>query len=373
MKRKHDILVLIFILLLFCNGEHLFAQTNGFRLAQKITSDLNSGIQYWRAGNDQAYQVAVPITFIYPVSDRLRFDVSSSPSFSGLKAAKSSRLNGMSDTRLRGSYVLGENAFMFTFGANLPSGKNLLSGEELTVANVLSIHALNFQTPLLGQGLDASAGFIMARPLAGFVLGLGAGYLMRGQFKPFADFDLKYNPGDEVSFSLGLDRSLNRQDKLMLDLGYTIYTEDTSNDTKVYQAGNKFTAQAMAYFPGEVWTFVVSALERYRGKNKIGSDNLTPERLNSNGNEFELTGMVILAMNRRTSFGGILEGKFYSNNAYGFGGANVGGVGVSYGLKLSHSIQLDAGFRYYMGRYNASLKNVNLLGIKLLTGLKIYL
>ncbi len=373
MNRKYYIFIIIFLFFFSLKNEKLLGQTSGFRLARKITSDLNSGIQYWRAGNDQAYQVAVPITFIYPVSDRLRFDISNSPSFSGIKAANNSQLNGLSDTRLRGSYVLGEDAFMFTFGVNLPSGKNMLSGEELTVANVLSIHALNFQTPLLGQGLDASAGFVMARPMGGFVFGLGAGYLMRGKFKPFSDFDLKYNPGDEVSFSLGLDRPLNREDKIMLDLGYTIYTEDTSNDTKVYQAGNKFTAQAMAYLPGEVWTFVVSALERYRGKNKIGSDKLTPERLNSNGNELELTGMVILAMNRRTSFGAVVEGKFYSNNAYGFGGANVGGIGVSYGLKLSHRIQLDAGFRYYMGVYNTTLKNVNLLGIKLLTGLKIYL
>lgn len=371
MKRKHNIL--IFIIVFSCMGANLFAQVGAYRLAHKITSDLNSGIQYWRAGNDQAYQIAVPITFIYPVSDRLRLDISNSPSFSGIKAAQNSQLNGLSDTRLRGSYVLGEDAFMFTFGVNLPSGKNLLSGEELTVANVLSIHALNFQTPLLGQGLDASAGLVMARPLGGYVLGLGAGYLMRGQFKPFSDFDLKYNPGDEVSISFGVDRPLNRQDKLMLDMSYTIYTEDTSNDTKVYKAGNKFTVQAMAYFPGDVWTFIANMLNRYRGKNKIGTDNLTPERLNSNGNEFELTGMVILALNRRTSVGGVVEGKFYSNNAYGFGGANVGGLGFSYGLKLSHRIQLDAGFRYYMGVYNTTLKNVNLLGIKLLTGLKIYL
>ncbi len=373
MKRKYNILFIIVILFFSWTSRYLSAQTANFSLAQKITSDLNSGIQYWRAGTDQAYQIAVPITFVCPVSDRLRFDISNSPSFSGLKAAKDSQLNGLSDTRLRGSYVLGENAFMFTFGVNLPSGKNLLSTEELTVANVLSIHALNFQTPLLGQGLDASAGFVMARPMGGFVLGLGAGYLMRGQFKPFSDFDLKYNPGDEVSFSVGLDRPLNREDKIMLDLGYTIYSEDTSNETKVFKAGNKFSIQAMAYFPGEVWTFLVSMLNRYKGKNKVGSNNLTPERLNSNSNEFELTGMVILAMNRRTSFGGVLEGKFYSNNAYGFGGANVGGVGVSYGLKLSQTIQLDAGFRYYMGTYNASQKNVNLLGIKLLTGLKIFL
>ena len=373
MNRKYDILIIIFLIFFSMKNERLLSQTGSFRLAQKITSNLNSGIQYWRAGNDQAYQFTVPITFIYPVSDRLRLDISNSPSFSGIKAAQSSQLNGLSDTRLRGSYVLGEDAFMFTFGVNLPSGKNLLSAEELTVANVLSIHALNFQTPLLGQGLDASAGFIMARPLGGFVFGLGAGYLMRGRFKPFSDFDLKYNPGDEVSFSLGLDRPLNREDKLILDMSYTIYTQDISNETKVFQAGNKFTAQAMAYFPGEVWTFVVSMLNRYKAKNKIGSDNLTPERLNSNSNEFELIAMIILALNRRTSFGGVVEGKFYSNNAYGFGGANVGGIGVSYGLKLSHSIQLDAGFRYYMGTYNTSVKNVNLLGIKLLTGIKIFL
>lgn len=373
MISKVYIRLFILVFFLFSGGENIFAQTGGFRLAQKIQSDFNSGIQYWKAGNDEVYQAAIPITFIYPVTDRLRIDITNSPAFSGIKTARIARLNGLSDTRLRGSYILGQDSFMFTFGVNLPSGKNLLTAEELSVANVLSIHAMDFQTPLLGQGLDASTGFVMAQPWGGFVLGLGAGYLMRGAFKPFSDYDLKYNPGDEVSFSIGLDRPLNRKDKLMFDLSYTFYTDDKSNETKVFKAGNKLTVQARAYFPGDILSFLVSMLNRYRGKNKIGTVNLVPERRNSNGNEFELLGMALLSLNRRTSLEGIVEGKIYSNNAFGFGGAQVAGAGIGYVLKLSHTIQFDVGFRYYMGSYSAVTKTVDLMGVKLLTGLKIYL
>ena len=360
-------------ILVFLIGSTLQAQTNVPDLQQNKIGSAGASFQFWHADRDQVRQLSVPVTFVFPVNERLRLDVATSPAFSGIETGGTANLGGPSDTRISGSYLLAEEKFLLTFGVNVPSGKSALKPEEFSVAGILALHALDFQVPILGQGVDVSGGFVMAQRLSGFVLGIGAGYLMRGSFKPVFDSGYEYNPADEISFSLGVDRPLSRRSKLMFDASYTLYGDDAANGTSVFKSGDRITLQALYYTSGELMTYVLSVRNRMQGKNELGSGTLIPERENSNGNELELNGIASLGLSRKTSLRGALEGKLYSDNAYKRGGATVGGIGGGLSKSIGSSLVFDADFRFYLGKLNVGTREVNLLGAKVFGGFKIYL
>ena len=329
--------------------------------------------QLWKADNDKVHQFAIPITFIYPVSEKLRLTMVTSPAASTYESYTTVKLNGFSDSRFSGTYLFGEDKFMATFGINIPSGKNTLNIDEFSVANVLALRALDFQVPILGQGLDISAGIVAAKRLGGFVVALGTGYLMRGPFEPIENAVAAYNPGDEITISLGIDRAVSRKNKLMFSANYTIYGEDTIEKTAVFKSGNKISLQGVAYFPGETMSFLFSAVNRIRRKNKVGSGDLIPERQNSNGNELEISATGYLKMNLQTTMRGVFEGKFYSNNAYNVAGASIGGFGAGLSTILTPSLSFDADLIIYAGTMNTGLEDINLTGLKIFLGVTVIL
>lgn len=360
-------------IILLLAGSMLRAQTSLPDLQQSKVGSAGANYQFWHADRDQVQQLSLPVTFVFPVNERLRLDVATSPAFSGIETGGTANLGGPSDTRISGSYLLGDEKFLLTFGVNVPSGKSSLKPEEFSVANILALHALDFQTPILGQGVDMSGGLVMAQRLSDFVFGIGAGYLMRGGFKPVFNSDYEYNPGDELSFSLGVDRPLTRRSKLMFDGSYTLYSEDVANGTAVFKSGNRITFQALYYTSGEFMTYVFSVRNRMQSKNEMGSGTLIPERENSNSNELELNGIASFALSSKASLRGALEGKLYSDNAYKRSGATVGGIGGGLSKSLGSSLVFDADFRFYLGKLNVGTREVNLLGGKVFGGFKIYL
>jgi len=342
-----------------------------------LSSAINSGMsfiaQYWKANNDEAHQFALPITFQYAPTDRLLLQMTSTPSFSGIKTGGTAQLGGLSDTRLNGSYELVEERVLLTFGLNLPSGKSALTAEEFSVASILAIHAMNFQVPILGQGFDASGGLVMVQRAAGFVIGSGIGYLMRGVYTPYVDVPFKYNPGDELTFSLGFDRPIGRDKGIMIDASYTLYGTDYANDVGVFKAGNRAIVQGLAYYQGELFGLIFKIRDRFQSPNKMGSGDLVLERKNSNGNEFELSTTGTLALNRKMRVHGVIESRIYSNNDYDIGGAIVSGLGGGFSRWLSESIKFNLDGRFYFGSMNVGTENVSLTGLVLSGGIKIVL
>jgi len=368
---KKNIWLIIFVQMIFAHLLWSQTETGGFE--RYISGSTQFGYQYWKAKDDQIQQFSIPLTFVFPVNENLKMDITTSPAFSSLVTKETFNLNGFSDTRVRGSYLFNNEKVLVTFGANIPSGKSALTQEEFSVASVLASHALDFHAPILGQGPDFSTGIIMVQEYADFIFGAGVGYLLRGKYKPFEDYEYDYDPGNEFAFSGGVDYFIGRQNKLMFDVSYTIFGNDIANDIMVFKSGNRLSVQAVAYFEKEFTSYILSLRNRIQGKNHIGSDELVPERQNSNGNELELTGIGLLSLNPNTTVRGLLEGKIYSNNAYDIGGATIGGVGAGLSRNLNTWLNVDAELRFYFGSIKAGSENVGLTGFQFLAGFKIYL
>jgi len=361
----------VFLLLLLVIGASE-AQTTFFERQQSRWLAPSVSLQYWNIEEESIHQVAIPLTFVVPLSDKWQANLSTSPAFSRFGSDPGISLDGLSDVRMSGSWLFGEDRFLATFGVNLPSGKHALKAEEFQVANILALHAFDFDVPILGQGLDATAGVVAAQRMGEWVLGVGVGYLMRGPFEPIENATAKYNPGDEVNVSVGIDKPLGRKNKLMMDANYTVYGTDTVSGSDVFQAGNRMMLQAMLYMPRTGLSWLFSARDRVRAKNKSGSGTLIPERQNSNGNELELAARALLPLTSMATLHGTLEGRIYSNNAYDIGGAIIAGVGGGYDRKLSAHLVFNSDLRFYFGSLDYG-EDVSVKGVRGTMGFKIVL
>ncbi len=361
----------LLLILLCAASSRLAAQPAMLQRAREGTATAGGVFQLWKVEEDQARQIALPVTFQYPVSEQMQLSMAMGPAFSTVESSGSANLNGFSDTRFSGSYLFRNEKLLATFGLNLPSGKSALTSEELMVANILALHAFDFTSPILGQGLDVSAGMVSAFPVSGMVAGLGAGFLLRGAFEPYENGGDRYNPGEEITLSASLDYPLGHRQKLMFDAGYTLYTADKVGGDKVFQAGNRLTLQAMAWFPGANAGLLLLLRDRIRAKNSFSSGtDLIPERQNSNGNEFEASATVTLPRGDYTTLRGVVEGRLYSNNAYEIGGATIGGFGAGLSKTFTPHVSLELDARLYFGSLKTEINSVNLTGLKTTGGLK---
>ena len=99
---KTNLNILLFVLLIFVHV--LWGQTYTPRLQGQMNTLAGLSFQTWKAQDDRVTQFALPVTFIYPVHDRMRIDVITSPAISTLSSGESFSLGGLSDTRVRGHY-----------------------------------------------------------------------------------------------------------------------------------------------------------------------------------------------------------------------------------------------------------------------------
>ncbi len=348
----------------------LQAQTGGPGLPDRPLLNGGPSCIYWQAGNDRAFQFVFPVSLYWPVNDRLTLDLTTSPSANKIHTSNPAALNGLSDSRLSAAYVLGDDRFLLTCGLNLPTGKSALTWEELNAATVLAMQPLDFVLPVLGQGPACHAGLVMAQRLGQVVVGIGAGFLYRGAYQPYTGSETEYDPGEEISASVAIDLPAGRKNKLMLDLVYTSYSKDHAGGVSAYKAGDRLTLQLGVYVPAEYVDFQLEVRNRRQAGNQVRSEDLVPERLNSNGNKLDILSLATMDFSRKIKLFAVLEGKIYADNDYDYGGATIGGVGGGFMIKTSPRINVRLDGRVYTGSLDTGSEKVNLTGIRLLTRLE---
>jgi len=241
-------------------------------------------------------------------------------------------------------------------GVSLPTGQSRLEGDQPTVAAALAMNALDFRVPTLGQGLDVKASAAFAQEFGSIVLGGGVGYLMKGSFQPYKESDLKYNPGDEITATLGADKNIEMGSnnlRLTGDFTLTLYGKDQVDGKEVFKSGNKMLIELRSLYHASSMDFLLYLRDRTKGKNDRGLGSLSTEALNSNGNQLEIGSISYFPMNQAVRLKALLESKIYSKNEYESNGALVLGVGTGLQYQLSSRMFLDSQFKFLKG----SLKN----------------
>lgn len=214
-------------------------------------------------------------------------------------------LSGVTDFRIKGFWRPGDRAFL-AVGVNLPVGKQTLrqgtfgaagrpqrsagrdllapkhdgtdagAHHEVEVAQALWSPLLGFRAKRMAQGfdLDLSAGTAFAlSPRA--TLGLGAGYLLKGEYDFIETEDgvIRFKPAGEVSGSIGLDLRPNEDLLFRLDVAARAFGDDEQSGLKVFHAATQIELDALLAGRSTGWNWLVRARDVVKGDDEILSDS----------------------------------------------------------------------------------------------------
>ena len=158
-------------------------------------------------------------------------------------------VTGLTDTQLRGSYVLGHDAVVFTAMVNLPTGAHNLSAADYAVLAAASSSFLAFPVNTYGSGLSVTAGAAGAFTSGPWNLGAAGSFRLSEQYAPFVDASgtFQYQSGPEVRLRAGADR-LVRSARLSLGLTFSTFSNDEyatgGGAAGVYRPGRRLIAEA---------------------------------------------------------------------------------------------------------------------------------
>jgi len=390
---KWKILIIGCAILIFLGS--LFAQEEIFPVAQRGYFSSGLGFQMWRIKGvyHSKNQLAFPLTVLLPFGEHFNLAIQHTPAFSWWFGEY--RMNGISDTWVRGNLVfLGEKA-MLNLGLGIPTGKTRLNIAQFDLARDLGRNIFRFRSPVYGQGPCARGGLAFAFQLTEkVVLGFGGQYLYRMGYHPIEfeygseigipekTWSKEYVPGDEVSGQVGFDFRIDENTKIMLDGIYTYYWKDFLDNEVVYRAGDKFTFNFALFhrsYQHYLWSHVTF---RQRAKNEVIRElSFQEQDKNSNGYQIEIDMIYKIMEIMRSELFILGEGRYYGQNgrrveeATGtskmeYGDEMVVGLGVGTNYRLSENSLLDFQMKYLMGNFKYETNNW-ILGLDTFLGLKI--
>jgi hypothetical protein len=217
-------------------------------------------------------QIAVPLAAMVPIG---RFSLDAGTYFARTVLRRSDdteiSVDGLTDTQVRGAYVLGDDAFVLTAMVNLPTGVSDLTATEYAVLSAASSSFLAFPVNGYGSGLSLTAGAGGAFRAGEWNLGLAGSLRISDDFTAFHDADgpFTYETGLEGRIRAGADRLIGSA-RVALGLTFSTFSTDqyaTGGGTVgVYRPGQRWIGEASvttaigpAILTGYAWDFFRTA------------------------------------------------------------------------------------------------------------------
>jgi hypothetical protein len=185
---------------------------------------------------------------------------------------------GPTDLKLRLTGPIIGNNLLVTAGANLPTGKVALNGDETSALQAIGAPAVRMPVGAFGTGTGFTLGLIKAFEGEDWAVALGASVEQRTEYSPIAlllssgKAETKVTPGTAAHLTLGLDRPLG-ESRLSLLLVGDVFSKDkvrlgsaAADGSNDYTLGPQVTATSRIDFGSARWresSFSVAA--RMRG------------------------------------------------------------------------------------------------------------
>jgi hypothetical protein len=220
-----------------------------FDIGARMAPQFNS-YSLGTPSNTKISEFALPLFVLVPVNQHLSFDVGTSFARSQVDQTASgktttSTISGLTDTQLRGNYVLGNDFVVLTAGVNLPTGKSTVTSEQQLAASLIGSDFLSFPISSMGTGFGGTGGVALARPVGDWNLGLGLSLRKSAQYDPY-DMSggpaLHYQPGNEYRARAGVDRAFGTG-RATLGVTYSTFGNDNLAGS-LYNTGNRWLSQA---------------------------------------------------------------------------------------------------------------------------------
>ena len=224
----------------------LAQQDNLVSLPSATTGILGRG---YRIKNVQStHQFAIPFAVEVPIGQRFSLDVGTyyASTTTTPDGGSGTTLSGLTDTQVRGSYVIGHDALVTSIMVNLPTGKEQTMLNRIGVAGTAASNFLAFPVNTYGTGTSVTGAAAVAVPAGGWTVGAAGSLRYTGEYQPFSDQSLKYRPGVEGRIRLGADRLIG-ESRLTMGFTFSTFGNDEfkqTGGTSQYQPGNRYIGEA---------------------------------------------------------------------------------------------------------------------------------
>lgn len=222
-------------------------------------------------------ELAVPLAFVLPIGSRFTVDLATAYAHARVKGdggTFESRINGITDTQMRGNFTIGADAIVLTLGVNIPTGQATVDSAQRLAAGNIGNDFFAFPISNMGTGLAGTGGIAIARPVGSWNVGFGGSVRRSAKYEPGLEDDagtqVKYLPGDEYRARLGVDRPVGAG-RVALGLTYSAFGDDAAG-TFTYSTGDRWVAQGAYNTPLRGTDLYLSAwnLRRLAGQQANG-------------------------------------------------------------------------------------------------------
>lgn len=310
------------------------------------------------SGEKTVTQLSIPIAFIFPLTERFSFDISTSFADSRVSTGgvESSKISGLTDTQLRANLGLFDNTAVFTLGANIATGMYKVPDAQQEAAGQIGSDFLLYPVSSMGSGNALTGGVAIARTLGEWNLGFGGSFRYSSPFDAYQVQDdvLRFEPGSESRFRIGLDRSIG-DGRISLGGTYSMFTDDKADST-TFATGARTMGQAAIHMPTTMGDWTLSAWDLYRAEGQVIGSTSPWENI-SNVNlavGFNVGGLYVQPS---------AEGRFWMRDGEKAGMVGSGGMRLRFdlaGLSVNPSVTYSMGNVYPAG----SVTSIDVSGIR---------
>lgn len=366
--KKTYLLLSVLLVLLFVGPS--YAQTEVPR--KLFTPTFLSIVEYrsWEKDTNGAKQaisqISSPTVIKLPLSSNLAFDVAGSYILSSVAG---SDLKGLTDVRARAVAMMFKDSFMLSAGVNVPNGKSDLNADETAVSAILSDKVLGFKYNKLGEGLDFNAGGGFAYAFGPVAFGIGAGYIIKGEYT-YAE-EKKYKPGDQLNVTGGFDLNFTPI-ILRTDVTYATYKPDKSEGKEIFKEGIRLSAEESLIVSTDSLGLILSGRYITHGKSEITSIKLgasTKESKKLFGDQIVADAAMSVNLTKWFSLKLLGESTIIAKNEDDNNDAFVFGFGGGMTFKSKRGSFFDLTGKYYLGSSNSG--DTDLKGYSAMTAIRL--
>ena len=312
-------------------------------------------------------QWSLPFIAVAPVGRRMSVDLTTHVVSGKITtyAGTAEKLSGLSDTQLRLLYTLGRDRLVASLTLNLPTGKHSVSTSQFQVVGAVGSNYLSFPVSSFGTAFGATAGLAYARTLGGWNLGFSGALRFTGNYNPFSDQSVSYNPGWETRVRGGADRVIGRNARLLVGLTFSTFSTDVYTGAGslvggTYNPGSRFIGDLAYVRVIGRGTLTFASWDYYRLVGHSGTTAL-PE---SKENVFNAELRYGRSVAPRLVLEPLIAFRQWSPADYRGGRLYSAGLGARYGLSdqlTAHFTgRLDTGWIYAAARGRADLTGTGL-------------
>lgn len=292
-------------------------------------------------------QLVTPVGVVIPAG-RLSFDIGG-----GWVSTRMDRHDGthhvveaLTDTQVRGAYVIGRDAAVVTVMANLPTGLDRATPKDFTVIGAISPGLLGFPVATYASGLSVTTGLAGAAQSGDWSFGLAGSLRLSREFTPYADVDgpITYKPGVEGRIRAGAD-GLVGQSRLSLGLTFSTFGDDQFGQSGTfrgaYRPGSRWLGEAAMVAPLGSGALAISIWSFHRSAGDTTGGSVR--------NEEKLGGGEVVATLPVTSWLDIEPQVAARISFPDLGSAWLGGGGSGFRIRISSAISFVPTIRFDTG------------------------